>query len=156
MQSHKYLETFTQGEIMAIHTGGKLNVHPTDLQITHAGKKVALKLIQWGGEGGIPVICGIQQMPNGDWEVTGQFTEYDDIFTPEAAVAKAGGVRNYIVNVLVPLINEWLARVFPPTGVTTPAPVAPGDSIFVQLDKTIPTILAWDPKADGTLQIKVK
>lgn len=133
---------------MTVHHRGTLAPTASDMQTTHQGVKLMLKLIAW--DGGVPVAALAELRPTG-WEVFAILYEFDDINLPEDVTRKAGGTVAWIKTVLLPAINAALAKRFPKTST---APVVAGslDDIDAQLLKA----LAWSPQADGTLRMVAK
>lgn len=143
---------------MAVHRSGALAPVAGDLQTTHQGVQIALKVINWG-MGGSPFL-GLIERKGTTWEVISVVDEFDDRsdgkagyrFQAEAEVA--GSILNWIKQVLIPKINAALAARFKATGAPAPAPAptTTGDP-FVDLDNLLIATLRWAPQADGTLKV---
>lgn len=101
---------------MAIQTGGgDLRIDPDDLQLTHRGKTIAVKVRVLD----VPYIIGCTKAPNGTWE-GGPFLD-DETFvnsgtTPESEVAKFGTAREWVRQIVLPRLQAWLDQLFPASG----------------------------------------
>ena len=101
---------------MAIQTGGgELRIDPDDLQLTHRGKTIAVKIRVLD----VPYIIGCIKAPNGTWE-GGPFLD-DETFvnssiTPETEVAKFGSAREWVRQVVLPRLQAWLDQLYPASG----------------------------------------
>lgn len=138
---------------MAVHRTGLLAPVAGDLQTTHKGVQIALKMIDWGS--GIPVYALIEKKATG-WEasIIEEFGDRSDGkvgYAYEAEVERVGSIANWIKQILLPKINAALLARFPKTGTTTAAT----DKIGT-LDAQIIAALQWLPQADGTIKVGVK
>lgn len=106
---------------MGIQTGtGNLVIDPDDLQLTHRGKTIAVKIRVLDA----PYIIGCIKGSNGSWQANASLD--DDTFvnsgvTPETEVAKYGSAREWVRQVVLPRLQGWLDALFPPTGTTKTA-----------------------------------
>lgn len=137
---------------MSVHREGTLTVVAGDLQTTHRGRTVALKMIDWGSSS--PVLA-LLELKGSVWVVVRIVEEFDDRndgqsgYRFEMEAEKAGGVANYIKQILVPKVNAALLELFPPSAAPAPEPT---DRIAA-LDAAIIGALRWAPQADGTLRV---
>lgn len=101
---------------MGIQTGtGNLVIDPDDLQLTHRGKTIAVKIRVLDA----PYIIGCIKGSNGSWQANASLD--DDTFvnsgvTPETEVAKYGSAREWVRQIVLPRLQGWLDALFPPTG----------------------------------------
>lgn len=146
---------------MAVHRSGALAPVAGDLQTTHQGVQIALKMVDWGS--GQPFLALLEKVGSA-WQIVGlPIYEFADdhtgvggyAFVIEAAKLGVGnvGVAAWVKKVLVPLINAKLAVRFKPTSTPpAPPPAQPADPID-NLDSVMIGMLKWAPQADGTLQV---
>lgn len=129
-------------------SAGNLQILANDLQITHRGKTIAIKIRDMG----YPVIIGCERQADGSWRGTQMLYEEwaNSGVTPESDIAKHGNAVNFVRNVLRPAINAWLARLFP--AISAPAP-APSGSAIEQIDAAV-LGLKFVAGADGTLRVE--
>jgi hypothetical protein len=139
---------------MAVHKEGALKPVAGDLQTTHRGANIALKMIAWGGA--MPVLCLIEQKGS-VWETFAIIYEFGDRmdgkpgFAHEAEIEQMGSIGAWIRQVILPAINAALADRFRPNGDVIDVP-ATGDAI-ADIDAAIIATLRWLPQADGALQV---
>lgn len=140
---------------MAVHKEGALKPVTGDLQTTHRGANIALKMIDWGS---MPVLCLIEQK-GAVWETFAIIYEFGDRtdgkrgYAHEAEIEQMGSIGAWIRQVILPAVNAALADRFRPTG-TVDVP-STGDPI-ADIDAAIIAALRWAPQADGTLQMATK
>ena len=136
-----------------IHTFGPLAPSPGDLQITHRGRVLALKIVAWDGLTPTLSILERKGGPTAHWTADYVAYAFDDRrdgapgFQCDIEIAEAGGVDAWVRSRLVPAINEMLAMMF------TPGPVAPTGTLDA-VDAVLQSILRWAPQADGTLRVE--
>lgn len=140
---------------MAVHKEGVLRPAAGDLQTTHRGVNIALKMIDWGS---MPVLCLIEQK-GAVWETFASIYEFGDRtdgkpgYAHEAEIEQMGSIGAWIRQVILPAINAALADRFKPAGEVTPP--ATGDPI-TDIDAAIIAALRWAPQADGTLRVEAR
>lgn len=142
---------------MSVHRSGPLTVTPNDLQTTHAGRHVALKLVAW--DTASPKLVVVERK-GAVWEANFVVQEFDDRndgvpgYRYEAEIEEDGGVVNWIKKRILPLVNATLARMFLPS---TEPPPPPGDLPVTLdgIDAGLHATLRWAPKSDGTLQVEL-
>lgn len=128
---------------MSIQTGsGDLRIDPDDLQLTHRGKTIALKVRVFD----VPFVLGCLKGSDGKW--TAQTTLCDDTFvnsgiTPETEVAKYGSAKEWVRVIVLPRLRAWLDALFPPSG----TPLTALELIAVEVAG-----LRLTPQADGTVK----
>ena len=128
---------------MSIQTGsGDLRIDPDDLQLTHRGKTVAVKIRVLD----VPYVIGCIKAPDGRWE-GGPFLD-DETFvnsgiTPETEVAKYGSAKEWVRVIVLPRLQAWLDALFPPSG----TPLTALELIAVEVAG-----LRLTPQADGTVK----
>jgi hypothetical protein len=135
---------------MAIHRSGALQPVAGDLQTTHAGVAIAIKMIDWGS--GLPVL-GLIEKKGTIWEVIKIIYEFDD---PTIAIIAektkvVNGLADWIKTELLPLINSALLARFPGSG--TPPPPPTGD-VLTTLDNLLIAKLKFAPQANGTIRVE--
>ena len=131
---------------MGIQTGsGPIRIDPDDLQITHRGKSVAVKIrsMSW------PQVLACVNDGSG-WKVATDLT--GDLFSTDVpgggdvvAYHLAGDPAGFVRRVIVPNLNAWLATVWTPTG----EPVVP----LEQLQRAI-NGLRFVVRTDGTVVVE--
>jgi hypothetical protein len=140
---------------MAIHRSGALQPVAGDLQTTHAGVAIAIKMIDWGS--GLPVL-GLIEKKGSIWEVIKILYEFDDP-TQAMLVEKSkviNGLVDWIRTEIVPLVNAALLARFPATGTGgggTPPPTPTGD-ILTLVDNMLIGKLKFAPQANGTIRVE--
>lgn len=101
---------------MAIQTGsGDLRIDPDDLQLTVRGKTIAVKVRVLD----VPYVLGCIKAPDGLW--TSQAFLCDETFinsgiTPETEVAEYGSAREWVRQIVLPRLQDWLNTLFKPSG----------------------------------------
>jgi hypothetical protein len=133
-------------------TPGPIEIRPEDLQLSHRGIKVAFKIrvIAW------PVLMACVD-EGGGWKVDMLLEDWADDPNPVLRSVN-GDTMNWIKTVLIPKMNAWLAKIFPPMANTPSAPTAPStapktdEEALVQIDKALAS-LKFSVKADGTVAI---
>lgn len=131
---------------MTVHYSGKLTLTADDFKTTHRGVEIGVKCIAW--DGSLPVISLVERMGS-EYQSTYLLFEFSDSpNTPEELVAAAGGTDAWLVDVLMPRINEALSQRFP----VDEAPQDKPGSIE-DIDARLGVALRWAPMADGTLQV---
>lgn len=145
---------------MTVHRSGALTVVAGDLQTTHRGAGVAIKLVDWG-TGGSPFLALLYKSAGG-WAVKSLIEEFDDRsdgkpgYRFEMEAEQVGGLVNWIKQILLPKINAALRALFPPLddGAELPPPPPPATgNVFDDLDALIIKTLRFAPQADGTLVV---
>jgi hypothetical protein len=101
-------------------TGGNIVIDSDDLQFTHRGKTIAVKVRILEG---VPYIMGCIKGSDGSWQANALLD--DETFvntgvTPETELAKYGSAREWVRKVVLPLLQGWLDALFPSTSVTQP------------------------------------
>lgn len=136
---------------MAIQTGeGPISITPSDLQFTHRGKKVAIKIrkLSW------PVLIACLDEGSG-WKADTILEDWADDPNPVLRTVN-GDTMKWVRETLIPKINAWLLKVFPPivSGGTTPTTTAPktDDEALAQIDAALGT-LKFVAAADGTVKV---
>lgn len=119
----------------------QLRIDPDDLQITHRGKTIAVKVRVVG----VPYIMGCIKLPDGKWN--GAALLCDETFvnsgiTPESEVAKYGSAREWVRQIVLPRLQAWLDQLFPagdraPTALEQIAAEVAGLRLKVQPNGTV-------------------
>lgn len=139
---------------MAVHKVGTLAPVTGDLQTTHQGAAVAVKMIQWGSDS--MALLALIEKKGTAWEAIDVIYQFDDptltILRAEAKVS--GGIAAWFKREVLPLINQSLGKRFPATG--APLPPVTDNDLIVQVDQAMLSLLAWAPQADGTLRMATK
>ena len=102
---------------MAIQNGGgPLRIDSDDLQLTHRGKTIAVKIrnIAW------PQVLGCSKQADGSWKADIDLT--GDLFSSDVpgggdpvAYHMAGEPDAFVRTVVLPNLNAWLATLWAPT-----------------------------------------
>jgi hypothetical protein len=101
---------------MAIQNGsGDLRIDADDLQLTHRGKTIAVKVRVLD----VPYVIGAIKRPEGKWD--GGPLLCDETFantgiTPETEVAKHGSAREWVRQIVLPRLQAWLDELYPASG----------------------------------------
>ena len=101
---------------MAIQTGsGDLRIDPDDLQLTHRGKTIAVKVRLFD----VPYIVGAIKGSDGKWEAQAMLD--DETFsntgtTPETEIARVGSAREWVRQIVLPRLQDWLNTLYKPSG----------------------------------------
>jgi hypothetical protein len=129
--------------------GGPIRVDSDDPQITYRGKTLAVKVrvLSWA------VILGCLQQADGSWvadaDLTGELF-VSDVEGQSDAVAYwidyYNGPAGFVSTVVLPRLNDWLARLFPAGEVT----LTPLEQVQVVLGT-----IKFTPQPDGTLKASV-
>lgn len=128
---------------MSIQTGsGDLRIDPDDLQLTHRGKSVAVKVRLFE----VPYIIGCLKGSDGKWEAQAMLD--DETFvntgvTPETEIARVGSAREWVRQIVLPRLQAWLDTIFKPSG----TPLTALELIAVEVAG-----LRLTPQADGTVK----
>jgi len=130
---------------MTVQVGiGPIEMGLNDAQCVHKNVQVGIKVRDFGS--GNVVIVGVEK--KGDiWESVQLLYEFDDTYTPEGEIAKAGNAVSWVSTTLVPRINMWLASRFIPSDV-------PMDAL-ASIDDVISGWLKWQPQPDGTIKVSL-
>lgn len=146
---------------MTVHRSGPIAVVAGDLQTTHRGTTIALKMIDWGG-GGVPALHLVKRDGTAWTPVGAAIYEFYDDTTGVGGYAhlleaqKMGGLLNWVKQVLIPKINAALLKMFPALDggviVAPPPPSGTGNEID-ELDALLIKTLKWAPQPDGTLKV---
>ena len=141
-------------------TSGPIVVDADDVQFTHRGRTIAIKLREsmWLN------VLGCVRQPDGSWKVETDLT--GDLFSsdpPGGGDVVGGWVKDkgngdmltFIRNVILPRLNAWLATLFPPQTTTAPAPApAPTGTPTQQLHQSLRG-LKFVTAADGTVKAQI-
>lgn len=101
---------------MSIQTGsGDLRIDPDDLQLTHRGKTIAVKVRLFD----VPYIVGCIKGSDGKWEAQAMLD--DETFsntgtTPETEIARVGSAREWVRQIVLPRLQDWLNTIYKPSG----------------------------------------
>lgn len=142
---------------MAVQTkSGPIVVDADDLQFTHRGKTIAVKVrkVSWVN------VLGVVKQDDGSWKVECDLT--DDLFSSDPpnggdevggwVQEKAGGdMVKFVRDIIIPRLNAWLAKLFPPV-VTQPG--TPTGTPVQQLQTVIGGI-KFTTAADGTVKASI-
>lgn len=105
-----------QDNAMSIQTGsGDLRIDADDLQLTHRGKTIAIKVRVLD----VPYVIGCIKRPDGKWD-SGPLL-CDETFantgiTPETEVARYGSAKEWVRQIVLPRLQAWLDQLYPASG----------------------------------------
>jgi hypothetical protein len=140
---------------MAIHRSGALQPVAGDLQTTHAGVAIAIKIIDWGSS--MPIL-GLIEKKGTAWEVISILYEFDDPTLAQLAedAKMVGGLWDWIKRDIIPMINAALLGRFPATGSSggDPPPPPPTGDVLSMIDELLNSKLRFAPQADGTIRVE--
>lgn len=143
---------------MSVHTSGPLVPTADDLRTTHAGRHIALKIVNW--EVSTPYLAILEQRPDGSWVgnwIVRHFDDRNDGVSGakfELEIQEDGGMVQWIKKRIVPEINATLLQMFPP-GATDPDPGDNFPSTLAGIDSGLRAVLHWSPQPDGTLTVAI-
>lgn len=131
---------------MSIQYGGsEIRIDSNDLQLLHRNTLIAIKVRVIGET---PYIIGCIRQPSGAWESAALLD--DETFvnsgvTPETEIARVGSAKEWVRQVVLPRLQEWLNALFPaiggggggPTALEQIAAEVAGIRLTVQSDGTV-------------------
>lgn len=98
---------------MSIQTGsGDLRIDADDLQLTHRGKTIAVKVRVLDA----PYVVACVKRPDGKWDSATLLCDETFVnsgITPETEVAKYGTAREWVRQIVLPRLQAWLDQLFP-------------------------------------------
>lgn len=140
-------------------TPGAIVVNADDLQLTHRGITIAVKIrmTAW------PTVMGVIKQADGSWKFAVDLT--DDIFASDppnggdmvggwVTQLANGDMITFIRNIILPKLNAWLKAVFPPVAAPAPAPTAAFSNDLDGLQKALGGI-KFTTAADGTVTASI-
>ncbi len=133
---------------MAIQYGGnEIRIDSSDLQLLHRNTLIAVKVRVIDDT---PFVLGCVKVPSGAWEAQAILCNQELMgVTPESEIARLGSAKEWVRQIVLPRLQEWLNSLFPAeagNGNGTPqtaleqiaAAVSPtGISLRVQADGTV-------------------
>lgn len=141
---------------MAIQTtAGPFVVDNDDLKFTYAGKTIAVKIrvVSW------PVVAGLIKQADGSWkqevDLTGDLFSTDppnggDVVGGWVNKIAGGNMTEFIRQIILPRLNDWLKTVFKPTVTTTPPSTTP-----IQTLQTTLGGIRFVVQADGSVKAEL-
>ena len=128
---------------MSIQTGsGDLRIDADDLQLTHRGKTIAVKVRVLDA----PYVVACVKRPDGKWDSATLLCDETFVnsgITPETEVAKYGSAEEWVRVIVLTRLRAWLDALFPPSG----TPLTALELIAVEVAG-----LRLTPQADGTVK----